>query len=628
MINKLAKAQKSWIAKLILTLTALSFMSLFGITGYLTSASNNRTVIKVDNIEISQAEFNYELQKELNAAKNILDVPLDDDANQDFRESLTNAVASKMFKDALIDRTAQKYHVSFSNDYVNAIIAKEPSFRDLAGNFNKELFRRILRENNITEAEYVRALKRNLAEQILTLWPAQNVYVPQVLVDAQTKVDNKRRTFKYMTIEPDSLKVDREISEDEIAQYYEDFASMFVEPERRDLSLFYLSLDDIATYTDVTEEDIKAYYDEHIDEYEKKERRQVLQMMFEDEQSALKAFEALENGEDFYEVASQQASQTREETNLGVVFENDLVFEIAEDTFALDKGGYTKPIAVGDIFQIIKVEDIIAPEKTDYQEAQKQIKQELVNDRLYETVYDLVSKTDDALAEGKTLSQIADQYKKSVYTVKGLSDDGSALEVAQNLKDVIKEQDVVEEAFSYAQGEVSSTIETNNGLLVLRVDRIVESHQKPAADVTEDIKSLWAENEKEALAQEMLNDIMHDLQEGDDFAKTAQRYGLHVYRSQPITRNETFASLNYQQIRELFMLGLDTPYQTNIDGNYVIAVGVEDFDNADSSDTESADLVRLKVRYALVKDLQKAMLDSYAKNYKTKIKYNLMGLAD
>ena len=62
MINKLAKAQKSWIAKLILTLTALSFMSLFGITGYLSSASNNRTVIKVDNIEISQAEFQYELQ--------------------------------------------------------------------------------------------------------------------------------------------------------------------------------------------------------------------------------------------------------------------------------------------------------------------------------------------------------------------------------------------------------------------------------------------------------------------------------------------------------------------------------------------------------------------------------------
>ena len=63
MISRLARAQKSWVAKLILTLTALSFMSMFGVYGYFVTANNNRVVIKVDNIKISQAQFSYQLDR-------------------------------------------------------------------------------------------------------------------------------------------------------------------------------------------------------------------------------------------------------------------------------------------------------------------------------------------------------------------------------------------------------------------------------------------------------------------------------------------------------------------------------------------------------------------------------------
>ncbi len=628
MINKLAKAQKSWVAKLILSLTALSFMSLFGITGYLSSASNNRTVIKVDNIEISQAEFQYELQKELNAAKNILNTDLDDDALENLRLALTNAVASKMLKDAVIDRTAQKYHVLFRPELISSIVANEPSFQDMAGNFNRDLFRRVLNENNISEQEYVQSVSRGLAEQILTAWPVQKIYVPETLVNAQVKIDGKRRTFKYMTIEPQDMRIDRAISDEEVEQYYDDFASLFVEPERRDLSVLYLSLDDIARQMNISDEDIKAYYDEHIDDYEKKEQREVLQMMFEDEQSATEAYDALVNGADFYEVASDKASQSKEQTELGVVFENDLVFEIAEDTFALEKGGFTKPVQVGDIFQIIKVVDIIAPSKTDYVSASAEIRAELVSEKLYDAVYEVLGQMEDLIGAGKTLEEIATQKGAKVQTIKGLADNGEALSVPENLKDMVKLSDVIDNAFSYAKGETSQTIETDDGLIVLRVDEIIESHQKPIESVTDQIKTLWAENERTAMAQETLNDIMHDLQEGADFTKTGQRYGLHVYKSQPVTRNESFADLSYEDMRELFSLNLDEPYQASVKEKYLVIAAVEDFENSVPLSEDELNMIRFKTRYAVVRDLQKAMLDSYAKDYKTKVKYKLMGIED
>ncbi len=628
MINKLAKAQKSWVAKLILSLTALSFMSLFGITGYLSSASNNRTVIKVDNIEISQAEFQYELQKELNAAKNILNTDLDEEAMADLRASLTSAVASKMVKDAVIDRSMQKYHVLFRPELISRMIANEPSFQDLSGNFNRDLFRRVLNENNISEQEYLKSVSRALAEQILTAWPVQKINIPEILVNAEIKIDGKRRVFKYTTIEPENIKIDRDISEDEITQYYEDFAAQFVEPERRNLSVIYLSVDDIAKNMEVTKDEIKAYYDEHIDDYETKEKREVLQMMFEDQSKADEAYEALTNGADFYEVATDFAGQSKEDTELGSVFENDLVFEIAEDTFALEKGGFTKPIAVSDVFQIIKVVDITEPSKVDYSVASEQIKKELVSEKLYDAVYDVLSKMEDQIGAGKTLEEIAGIFNTKLQNVEGLADDGSVLVVPENLAQIVKSSDFIDAAFSYAKGETSQTIETDEGLLVMRIDDIAESHQKSLEEVTPQIKTLWADSERTAIVQEMVNDIVHDLEEGDDFTKTAQRFGLHVYKSQPITRNETFADLSYQDVRELFAQELNTPYQTNVKGQYVVVIGVEDFQNSVPLSEDEMNMVRFKVRYEVVRDLQKAMLDSYAKDYKTKIKYKLMGIMD
>ncbi|MBR1915479.1 MAG: SurA N-terminal domain-containing protein [Alphaproteobacteria bacterium] len=628
MINKLAKAQKSWVAKLILSLTALSFMSLFGITGYLSSASNNRTVIKVDNIEISQSEFQYELQKELNAAKNILNTDLDEEAMADLRASLTSAVASKMVKDAVIDRSMQKYHVLFRPELISRMIANEPSFQDLSGNFNRDLFRRVLNENNISEQEYLKSVSRALAEQILTAWPVQKINIPEILVNAEIKIDGKRRVFKYTTIEPENIKIDRDISEDEITQYYEDFAAQFVEPERRNLSVIYLSVDDIAKNMEVTKDEIKAYYDEHIDDYETKEKREVLQMMFEDQSKADEAYEALTNGADFYEVAADFAGQSKEDTELGSVFENDLVFEIAEDTFALEKGGFTKPIAVSDVFQIIKVVDITEPSKVDYSVASEQIKKELVSEKLYDAVYDVLSKMEDQIGAGKTLEEIAGIFNTKLQNVEGLADDGSVLGVPENLAQIVKSSDFIDAAFSYAKGETSQTIETDEGLLVMRIDDIAESHQKSIEEVTPQIKTLWADSERTAIVQEMVNDIVHDLEEGDDFTKTAQRFGLHVYKSQPITRNETFADLSYQDVRELFAQELNTPYQTNVKGQYVVVIGVEDFQNSVPLSEDEMNMVRFKVRYEVVRDLQKAMLDSYAKDYKTKIKYKLMGIMD
>lgn len=628
MITLLAKAQKSWIAKFILILTSLSFMSLFGITGYLASASSNRTVIKVDQIEISQAEFNYDFQKEFNAAKNLITEDLSEEQIETLRSELMNAVAQRMLHEAIIDRTAQKYHVSFSPFMIGQIITNEPSFQDLSGHFNKDLFRRVLSDNQISEEEYTRFVRRGLVEQLLIRDPARGVQAPEFLLNAEINADNKRRTFSYVLIDPQNMPVDRQITEDEMRQYYGDFASSFVAPEGRDLSVFYISMDDIAAQTVVTDEEIKAYYDDHIEDYETPEKRNVLQMMFSSQEEADLAYEKLQGGADFYTIAEQDANQSRSDTELGLVAENELVFDIAEETFALSKGDFTSPIQVGEVWQITKVTDIHAAEKPDYTTIAKQIKTEIINDRSYDETYELENKIEDMLAEGKTIEDIAEAFNLPIYTVKGLTEDGNALQASKEIEALVSSRDFVDTAFSYALSETSQTMETEEGLAVLRVDNITESRSKEMAEVTSEIKKMWLSDEKSAIAQETTDDVLHDLENGDNLSKVATRYGLHLYKSQPITRNETFADLNYNNIQELFIEQIGQPYHALTGETHVVAIATEDYKNSAPIDESEKNLARLKVEQSLRQDIEKDMLDSYAKDYKIDVKYKLMGILD
>lgn len=623
MINKLAKAQKSWIAKFILILTALSFMSLFGVTGYINSAGSNRTVIKVDNIEISQAQFSYLLQKEINAARNLLGDSFD--LTDEMRQALIQAQTQQLVQDAVLDRTETKYHVAFRPALIQNIIFNDPSFQDASGKFNRDMFRQVLSRGDITEDELVSDIKRGLTRRLLIDIPVQGFNVPEVLRHAEALVDNKRRTFKYVFIRPEDVSVDRKISEEEINQYYEDFAPNFIEPERRDATVMALSLKEIADKMVIDDNDIQMYYDEHKSEFETPETRQVLQMMFNDEQSANKAFFALQNGADFYQVAADVAGQSKEDTDLGYVAEDELVDELAKEAFLLSEGGYTKPIEVGDAWQILSVADIKSGSQVPFATAAAEIRETLKNERLYDESYEVLTQIEDALGAGGSLESIAEKFGAPLLKVGGLAEDGSIKEVAAEAAPFVNNTDFIDTVFSYNPGEISQVMETDNGLAVVRVDNIVDSHPKSIDDVRGEIEELWLVNEKAAIAQEMLNNLMYDLENGDDLGAAAKRYGLSVYRSQPITRNETFANIGYADVREMFTEPLGTPKQIQQGDDYLIVLAEQDYKNSAPLSESEQLLIKQKAYQSLAYDFAEAMLSSYANEYDIRIKYKLLG---
>ena len=142
MISKIRKYQDSWLTKAILALTALSFMSLFGISGYVSSAGKNRAVIKVDNLEIMQDEMNVKLQDSIRKSQKMFGDEIDIDDNM--RKDLLSALVKQNLTDMIIARQAAKTGASISDELIQQIIASQPEFMDVSGKFNPEFLRRQL----------------------------------------------------------------------------------------------------------------------------------------------------------------------------------------------------------------------------------------------------------------------------------------------------------------------------------------------------------------------------------------------------------------------------------------------------------------------------------------------------
>ena len=371
MITKLRKAQDSWAAKVVLALTALSFMSLFGVSGYLNSAAENPAVIKVNDNGLSLAEFNQQVDEQIRIARRLFGDNIE--VTDEIRNSIASELVQKNLSEMIVKEIAGAKKIYVSDNLVRNIIFSQPQFRDENGKFNRAAFQNFLSTTNWSEQKYINMIRNDIVKSFLITNPINNIKVSKTMADLVAKAESQRKIFKYIEIDSAEMKIDREISNEEVEQYYEDFSSEFINPETRDISVIDLTFEDIAKQVEVSEEEVTEFYNANIENFETPETREVLQILSADKETAQKAADLVKSGADFYETAETVAEQNKEDTEFGFVSKDMLIEDIAEGVFSAHKGDIVGPIESELGWHVIKVKDIKAGSKTDENVARKQI---------------------------------------------------------------------------------------------------------------------------------------------------------------------------------------------------------------------------------------------------------------
>lgn len=620
MISKFSKMQNSIFAKIILTITALSFVSLFGVSSYISTANSNKAVIKVDDIEISQSEFSYLLQKELSRLNNLSGD--DDAAAGERKKEIAMALAKAKLEDAVLENAMKKYGIDITDSLVNQIIYASPQFQ-ANGQFDRDTYNWYLNRNNLTEKELIANIKRSVARRILVDSQVAGVKVPQVLQKQMEKILGQRRTFKYIKLVNAEAKIDREPTAEEIDQYYKDFGEEFTVPEKRDVTVMYLPLEAIENTIAVSKEEIDSYYKEHIDEYEQPEQRELQQLIFNTREEALTAAQKIAEGADFASLAADKDQFL----DMGYVSADGMAEEMSS-AFSLEKGQVSAPVEFNGSWMLLKVADIKPAETMPRPLADAKIAAELRQEKAYDGSYEIVSAIEDKIGAGAKLAEIAAAYNITPVRVNGLAEDGSSLNNHAELNEILHNQDVIDEAFSYNEGEVSRMIEGDSGFIALQVEKIYEPHQQNKEEALDKIKRLWKESEQSTITNELADNIQHDLEAGDSLHDVAERYGLSVRKTMPITRGETFDVMKYGDMKNLFAAAPHEAQIIKTGDDYVIAETNNLYDDSASLSEEEKAVLAQALSAQMSQEMAEALLKDYAENYDIEVNYNRMGLSD
>ena len=217
------------------------------------------------------------------------------------------------------------------------------------------------------------------------------------------------------------------------------------------------------------------------------------------------------------------------------------------------------------------------------------------------------------MGAGASLEDVAKDLSLSIKTIKGVKDTDSA--------------SYAETAFSYNKDEISQAVENDNGFVFVRVDNIVEAHQQDIATATPKIKIFWEESEKSAIAQEVIQDVMNDIENGDKIDDVANRYKLKLTTTEALTRSQSFADLSQSQMIELFNDKLNVAKQFTFGNKTVIAMAVKDAKAKEMSD-EDMDIINRRISIDINQEASTQLINSYGNNYDVRVKYRQLGLAD
>ncbi len=538
----------SWVVKILFVLLILSFAA-WGIEDMIRTGGNSSTVASVGKVDIDRAELDHEFRRQMERLRPMLGGNLTTEQARQF--GLLEQSLSALVQRALYDQAAHDAGISVGQDVVRQRIAEEPAFRNAQNQFDPNLFRSVLRENQLTEDGYVALLRRETARDLVAGAVGAGVTAPKPLVQDLYRFRGERRVAEVVTL-PNAAIGDVGVPDEaELTRYYEDHQVRFTAPEYRALSIAQLSADELAKDVRIPDDELRAAYDERAGEFSTPERRTIEMALANDEAKAKEIAEAARTKG--LTAAAKDAGI--DVITLDNVARNELP-EIGDAAFALAQGAVSDPIRSGLGWHVLTVTAIQPGATKTFEEARAQLLADLQKEKAMDSLYSIANRVEDQLASGAPLEEVAQAQGLAIAKIAAVDSSGKAPDGKDAAPGRANFAAMVQTAFQLASGATSNLTEApNNVFYAVRVDSVTPAAPKPLAEVREQAVAGWQDDKRAKLAAEKAQDIAAKLKQGSEAAAqdVAAQAGARFAMTTPFTRDSrSVEGLPGELVRKLF----------------------------------------------------------------------------
>jgi len=549
MLQSIRNTAGSWVVKILFVLLIASF-GIWGIGDVVNrSDAPSDVVAEVGPVEITRGELDQEFRRQMERLRPMVGGSLTVEQARQF--GLLDQAMSTLVQRTLYDLAAKQAGLLVGDDTIRQRIAEEPAFRAPGGQFDRNRFATVLRENGLTEQGYTALMRREIARGVIASSVGAGVVPPQPLVEELYRHREEKRVAEVISIQNASIKDVGTPDEAAQLRYYEDHQVRFTAPEYRALTYFELTVDAVAKDVQITDEQVRAAYNERAGDYIVPERRTVAMVLVDDEAKAKAVADASRAGTPLADAAKANGADAITLDNI----RKDELPEIGEAAFALAPGEVSAPVKSPLGWHVLSVTSVQPPSEKSFDEVREQLLAELKREQATDQLYEVSNRLEDQLAGGAALEELAQGRGLNVVKIPAVDSTGKAPD-GKPVTGGSELAQVVQTAFGLAQGATSNITEGKDGVFfAVRVDSVTPAAAKPLAEVRDEVIAGWQDDERARKAAEQAKEVAEKLKAGKeaDAQAVAEAAGASVAMTEPFTRSAQNATgLTPELVARLF----------------------------------------------------------------------------
>ncbi|HLU05443.1 MAG TPA: SurA N-terminal domain-containing protein [Woeseiaceae bacterium] len=517
-----------------LVLMAIPF-AFFGISGDFTGGSY---AAKVEGVEIPVAQLENQYQAELaRYAEFGTDLPAE------LRSLVRQGVLNNLIRETLINVHVSEQGYRISDQMITDFIQRVPEFQ-VDGRFSKDRYYQWLEERALTPARFEESQRESLRLQQFQRGLAATAFVTPAEYRRYLNLYGEQRRAAIATFDVDTFAEDIEISDEEVASYYEANPVEFRTEESADVDYIEIDRSGLRNQVQITEEQLREYYAQSTNRYLQDESRQARHILIpfgEDrgaaEEQAGALVERARAGEPFEDLARQYSadSSTAEQGGtLDTTLKSQMPEALGNAIFSMDRGEIAGPVESEFGFHVVRLDSIQAGGPLPLEQVRAELENELRDIEAEEAFQDLQRSISDALFDAQDLNQIAATAGLEVRSADGFTrSGGEPFGANQAVIDAVFDPRVLND------GAVSDIVELDaNRAAVFQVREHHEAAQQPLDEVRERIvATLRMERARENVRQRAL-ELEATLRSGADFAEAAAAAGAEVTPLKVLSRQD------------------------------------------------------------------------------------------
>jgi peptidyl-prolyl cis-trans isomerase D len=450
---------------------------------------------------------------------------------------------------------ARRMGLAVGDAEVRQEILSFPAFKDDAGNFvGAEQYASGLRRMGYTPASFEEAVREDLLLKRLDEVLAAGVFVADDEVERAYREEVERAKIRYVRLGTDAVAAGAQVSESEIATYYESHKDEWRTGEQREGSYLLIDRFKLAAQSAAGDQEVERYYREHPSEFTREEEvraRHILVMVNDQRTDAEakarieQARERLLGGADFAALSNEISDDSNAKANggdLGYFARNRMVKEFEEAAFKAPLNQLVGPVKTSFGYHLLEVTDKRQGGVQPLAEVRDQIRSRLSAERAQQ----LAQTRADEAAE-----RLAKQRAQGVEALNAAAKENPAYRVVASGK--FGQQGTVAElgswaplttaAFAMKKGEMSKAIEVPTGWAVFYLSEIHPPRVPPLPEIADRVRVAAVQQKRRQLTMDRLTQARSQIAGGKTFDQVAAELGLNVESSEELGADGAISGL-------------------------------------------------------------------------------------